>query len=97
MIVWEKNGLFIGKEYVIKMIVISYLIDKMVVVKGIECFNILIGFKWIGKIMIVFEGKKIFLVGGEESYGLLVGEYVCDKDVVVFCVMIVEMVVYYKD
>ena len=97
MTAWEKNGLLTGKEYVIKTIVTSYLIDKMAAAKGIECFNTLTGFKWIGKIMTALEGKKTFLAGGEESYGLLVGEHARDKDAVVSCAMIAEMAAYYKD
>jgi phosphoglucomutase len=97
MTAWEESGKLTGKEYVIKTIVTSYLIDKMAESKGIECFNTLTGFKWIGKIMTELEGKKTFLAGGEESYGLLVGEHARDKDAVVSCAMIAEMAAFYKD
>ncbi|WP_020536254.1 phospho-sugar mutase [Lewinella cohaerens] len=97
MTAWEKSGKLTGKEYVIKTIVTSYLIDKMAESKGIECFNTLTGFKWIGKIMTELEGKKTFLAGGEESYGLLVGEHARDKDAVISCAMIAEMAAFYKD
>src|SRR5690606_1321941 len=43
------------------------------------------------------NGKGRFLVGGEESYGYLVGELVRDKDAVVSAVFIAEMAAYYKD
>ncbi|MGH1437340.1 MAG: phospho-sugar mutase [Lewinella sp.] len=97
MTAWEESGKLTGKEYVIKTIVTSYLIDKMAESKGIECFNTLTGFKWIGKIMTELEGKKTFLAGGEESYGLLVGEHARDKDAVISCAMIAEMAAFYKD
>lgn len=97
MTAWEESGKLTGKEYVIKTIVTSYLIDKMAESKGIECFNTLTGFKWIGKIMTELQGKKTFLAGGEESYGLLVGEHARDKDAVVSCAMIAEMAAFYKD
>lgn len=97
MTAWEVAGKLTGKEYIIKTIVTSYLIDKIAASKGIECFNTLTGFKWIGKIMTELEGKKTFLAGGEESYGLLVGEHARDKDAVVACAMIAEMAAYYKD
>jgi phosphoglucomutase len=97
MTAWEESGKLTGKEYVIKTIVTSYLIDKMAESKGIECFNTLTGFKWIGKIMTELQGKKTFLAGGEESYGLLVGEHARDKDAVISCAMIAEMAAFYKD
>jgi len=97
MLAWKNSGKLTGKEYIVKTIVTSYLIDKMAAAKGIECFNTLTGFKWIGKIMTELQGKKTFLAGGEESYGLLVGEHARDKDAVVSCAMIAEMAAYYKD
>ncbi len=64
---------------------------------GVECFNTLTGFKYIGEIMTRLEGQKTFVAGGEESYGYLVGEHARDKDAVVSCAMIAEMAAYYKD
>ncbi|MEL6658185.1 MAG: phospho-sugar mutase [Bacteroidota bacterium] len=97
MTAWQESGKLTGKQYIVKTIVTSYLIDKMAASKGIECFNTLTGFKWIGKIMTSLQGQKTFLAGGEESYGLLVGEHARDKDAVVSCAMIAEMAAYYKD
>ena len=97
MTAWQESGKLTGKQYIVKTIVTSYLIDKMAAAKGIECFNTLTGFKWIGKIMTSLQGQKTFLAGGEESYGLLVGEHARDKDAVVSCAMIAEMAAYYKD
>ncbi len=97
MTAWQESGKLTGKQYIVKTIVTSYLIDKMAAAKNIECFNTLTGFKWIGKIMTSLQGQKTFLAGGEESYGLLVGEHARDKDAVVSCAMIAEMAAYYKD
>ena len=47
--------------------------------------------------MTSLEGKEKFIVGGEESYGYLVGDHVRDKDAIVSAVMIAEMAAYYKD
>lgn len=94
---WEKAGKLIGSEFVVKTIVTSYLIDKIAESKGIECFNTLTGFKYIGELMTKFEGQRTFIVGGEESYGYLVGEHARDKDAVISCAMMAEMVAYYKD
>ncbi len=94
---WEKAGKIDGNQYVVKTIVTSYLLDKIAASKGVECFNTLTGFKWIGALMTQMEGKKTFIAGGEESYGYLVGEHARDKDAIVSCAMIAEMAAYYKD
>lgn len=94
---WEKAGKLTGKEYVVKTIVTSYLIDKIAASKKVTCYNTLTGFKYIGEVMTKLEGAQEFLVGGEESYGYLVGEHARDKDAVVSCAMIAEMTAYYKD
>jgi len=94
---WEKAGKLDGNQYVVKTIVTSYLIDKMAASKGVTCYNSLTGFKFIGEIMTRLEGQKTFVVGGEESYGYLVGDHARDKDAVVACAMFAEMAAYYKD
>ncbi len=94
---WKKAGKLTGKEYIVKTIVTSYLIDRIAASYGVECFNTLTGFKYIGELITELEGKKTFIVGGEESYGYLVGEHVRDKDAIVSAVIIAEMAAYYKD
>ncbi len=94
---WENAGKLTGKEYTVKTIVTTYLIDKIAASKNVDCFNTLTGFKYIGELMTKFEGDRYFLAGGEESYGYLVGEHARDKDAVIACAMIAEMVAYYKD
>ena len=83
-------------DYVVKTVVTSYLIDAIAEHYGVECINTLTGFKYIGEVMTARQGKGRFLVGGEESYGYLVGEHARDKDAVVACAMIAEMAAYHK-
>lgn len=94
---WEEKGKFTGKEYIVKTIVTSYLIDTIAKDKGVECYNTLTGFKYIGELMTKFEGEKTFIGGGEESYGYLIGDIVRDKDAVVSAAFIAEMTAFYKD
>ncbi|MEQ8523269.1 phospho-sugar mutase [Gracilimonas sp.] len=94
---WEQAGKITGNEYIVKTIVTSYLIDRIAKAKGVECFNTLTGFKYIGELMTGLEGKKQFIAGGEESYGYLIGDHVRDKDAVVSCAIIAEMTAFYKD
>ncbi len=94
---WEKAGKLTNKEYIVKTIVTTYMIDAIAADKGVDCFNVLTGFKYIGEMMTKLEGERYFLAGGEESYGYLVGEHARDKDAVVACAMLAEMVAYHKD
>ncbi|WP_256011544.1 phospho-sugar mutase [Desertivirga xinjiangensis] len=94
---WEQNGKLTGKEYIVKTIVTSYIIDAIAAAKNVECYNTLTGFKYIGELMTKFEGQKTFIGGGEESYGYLIGDLVRDKDAVISAAFIAEMTAFYKD
>jgi phosphoglucomutase len=94
---WEKSGKLTGKEYIVKTIVTSNLIDAIAKAKNVTCYNTLTGFKYIGEIITKLQGKNTFIAGGEESYGYLIGELVRDKDAVVSSAFIAEMTAYYKD
>lgn len=94
---WEEKGKLTGKEYIVKTIVTTNLIDKIAAVKNVTCYNTLTGFKYIGELMTKFEGRQTFIGGGEESYGYLIGELVRDKDAIVSSAFIAEMTAYYKD
>lgn len=94
---WQEKGKLTGNEYVVSTIVTTPLIKAIADEKGVEYFDTLTGFKWIGKVMTELLGKKQFVVGGEESYGYLVGDLVRDKDAVISCAFIAEMTAFYKD
>ncbi|WP_316766606.1 phospho-sugar mutase [Pedobacter frigiditerrae] len=94
---WEEKGKLTGNEYVVSTIVTTSLIKAICDAKGVEYFNTLTGFKWIGQVMTQQQGKKTFIAGGEESYGYLIGDLVRDKDAVISCAFIAEMTAFYKD
>lgn len=94
---WKDAGKLDGNQYVVKTIVTSQLMDAIAASYGVPCPNVLTGFKFIGAMMTANEGRKTFVVGGEESYGYLVGEHARDKDAVIASVMIAEMTAWYKD
>lgn len=94
---WQESGKLTGNEYIVKTIVTSYIIDAIAEAKGVECYNTLTGFKYIGELMTRLSGEKTFIGGGEESYGYLIGDLVRDKDAVVSAAFIAEMTAYYKD
>ncbi|ACU04538.1 phospho-sugar mutase [Pedobacter heparinus] len=94
---WQEKGKLSGNEYIVKTIVTTNLIEAIAKAKNVTYYNTLTGFKWIGQIMTNLEGKQTFIVGGEESYGYLIGDLVRDKDAVVSCAFIAEMTAFYKD
>ncbi|MCZ2102271.1 MAG: phospho-sugar mutase [Chitinophagales bacterium] len=93
----QQSGKEVAYPYVMKTIVTSYMIDAIAASKGVACYNVLTGFKYIGEVMTREAGKKTFIMGGEESYGYLVGDHARDKDAVVACCMFAEMAAWYKD
>jgi phosphoglucomutase len=78
-------------------VVTTKLIEDIALSKNVGFYETLTGFKWIGALITELQGKKLFIAGGEESYGYLVGELVRDKDAVISCAFIAEMTAFYKD
>jgi len=91
----EQDNLF-PTDYTCKTIVTTNLISDIARSHNVQCYEVLTGFKYIGELMTNLLNKEKFLVGGEESYGYLVGDLVRDKDAVVSCAFIAEMTAYYK-
>jgi len=94
---WQQKGKLDGKQYIVKTIVTSNLIEVIAKEKNVTCYNTLTGFKYIGQLITELQGKATFIGGGEESYGYLIGELVRDKDAIVSGAFISEMTAYYKD
>lgn len=92
----EQRDLLPG-DYIVKTIVTTNLIADIARARQVTCYDTLTGFKYIGELITQKAGNGRFLVGGEESYGYLVGELVRDKDAVVSAVFIAEMAAYYKN
>lgn len=94
---WKEEGKITGKEYAVKTIVTSELVKKIATKNGVELFDCYTGFKWIAKIIRENEDKKVYLGGGEESYGFLAGDFVRDKDAVSACTLFAEIAAWAKD
>ncbi len=91
---WLKKGKLTGNEYIVKTIVTTELIKDIAKKFSVQCYDVLTGFKWIADVIRQNEGKKIFIGGGEESYGFMIGDFVRDKDAVATCAMIAEVAAY---
>lgn len=84
---------------IIKTIVTTEGARKIADNYGVECMDVLTGFKYIGEKIHEFEvnNDKTYLFGFEESYGYLAGTFVRDKDAVIASMLIAEMTLYYKN
>ncbi|MEP7251353.1 MAG: phospho-sugar mutase [Ginsengibacter sp.] len=87
----KNNGLAKPNDMVIKTIVTTDLIDVIAKDRNINCYNVLTGFKWIAEMIKEKEGKENYVVGGEESFGLMIGDKVRDKDAISAVAMICEI------
>ncbi len=85
-----------GTEFVVKTVVTTELIARIAASFGVECYDVLTGFKFIAAVIRENEGKKQFIGGGEESYGYLVGDSVRDKDAVASASMVAECAAWAK-
>ena len=94
-----ENGTMPKNPVCVKSIVSTPLADRVAEHYGVECRNVLTGFKWIGDQIAKLEAAgevERFIFGFEESYGYLAGSYVRDKDAVVGSMLICEMAAYYR-
>lgn len=94
---WKELGKVTGKEYAVRTIVTTNLVDKIAEKNGVEMYECYTGFKWIAAIMRENEGKKAYVGGGEESYGFLPEDFVRDKDAVASAVLLAEIAAWAKD
>lgn len=92
----KKNRLH-GNEYIISTIVTSGLFGEIAEKNGVECYNVLTGFKYFAALIRELEGKKKYIGGGEESFGYLPGDYVRDKDGISSCTLVAETAAWAKD
>lgn len=94
---WKEAGKFTGKEYIVKTIVTTDLMTRIADKFEVKTYETLTGFKYIAEIIRSLEGQEIYIAGGEESYGYLIGDFVRDKDAIASCAIIAEMAAYAKD
>ena len=87
-----KDGMFITT------IVSSDLAKAIAENYGLECIEVLTGFKNIGAVMKKAEENhdKTYVFGFEESYGCLIGDYARDKDGIAAVMSLCEAAAYYR-
>ncbi len=93
----KELGLLTGNEYVVKTIVTSELAAEIARRNGVEYYDCYTGFKYIADVIRENEGKKIYIGGGEESFGFLPADFVRDKDAVTSCALMAEIAAWAKE
>lgn len=93
---WSELGKLKGKEYIVKTIVTTELIERIAESFGVAHFDCLTGFKYIATVIRNLEGKMRYIGGGEESFGFLAEDFVRDKDAVSACSLAAEAAAWAK-
>ncbi|HTP65759.1 MAG TPA: phosphoglucomutase/phosphomannomutase family protein [Geobacteraceae bacterium] len=102
----DKDGTFIEPNYIIALLLdylvrsrrltggvarsvaTSHLVDAVARKHGIEVFETPVGFKYIGELI----SQDKIIIGGEESAGLSIKGHVPEKDGILACFLVAEMV-----
>ncbi len=94
----KEKGILPSDGMFITTIVSSELAKAIAKNYGLECIEVLTGFKNIGAVIKKAEEKKdkTYVFGFEESYGCLIGDYARDKDGISAVMSLCEAAAYYK-
>jgi phosphoglucomutase len=93
----KAKGVAQSNDFVCKTVVTTDMIDRIAADNNIKCYNVLTGFKWIAELIKEKEATENYTIGGEESYGLMIGSQLRDKDAVSAVALLCEMAAYEKD
>jgi len=93
----KEKGIAQPNDMVVKTIVTTDMIDEIAKQSQIKCYNTLTGFKWIAELIKEKEKIENYVIGGEESYGLMIGSKLRDKDAVSAVAILCEMAAYEKN
>jgi phosphoglucomutase len=93
----KAKGIAMPNDMVVKTIVTTEMIDTIASSNQVACYNVLTGFKWIAALIKQKEGQENYIIGGEESFGLMIGNQVRDKDAISAVALLCEMAAYEKN
>ena len=91
------KGIAEPNDMVITTIVTTPMIDAIAKGNNVACYRVLTGFKWIAEMIRAKEGKENYVIGGEESFGLMIGDKIRDKDGISAVALLCEMAAYEKE
>jgi phosphoglucomutase len=93
----KAKGIAQANDMVISTIVTTEMINEVAKQNNVACYNVLTGFKWIAEKIKELEGKENYVIGGEESFGLMIGDQIRDKDAISAVALMCEMAAYEKN
>jgi phosphoglucomutase len=93
----KTKGIAQKNDMVITTIVTTPMLDAIAAGNGVPCYRVLTGFKWIAEMIRAKEGKENYVIGGEESFGLMIGDKIRDKDGISAVALLCEMAAYEKE
>ncbi len=93
----KAKGIAEPNDMVITTIVTTPMIDAIAKGNEVACYRVLTGFKWIAEMIRAKEGKENYIIGGEESFGLMIGDKIRDKDGISAVALLCEMAAYEKE
>ncbi|MEO7984627.1 MAG: phospho-sugar mutase, partial [Bacteroidota bacterium] len=93
----KAKGIAQPNDMVITTIVTTPMIDAIANSNSVACYRVLTGFKWIAAMIRAKEGKENYIIGGEESFGLMIGDKIRDKDGISAVALLCEMAAYEKE
>jgi phosphoglucomutase len=94
---WEEKKMLTGNEFIVSTIVTTELLKRIAERFKVRYFECLTGFKFIADVIRRYEGEIKYIVGGEESFGYLIGDFVRDKDAVSACALLAEAAAWMAD
>ncbi len=92
----KAKGIAKPNDMVITTIVTTEMINEVAKQNEVNCYNVLTGFKWIAELIKEKEDKENYVIGGEESFGLMIGDQIRDKDAISAVALLCEMAAYEK-
>jgi len=92
----KAKGIAKPNDMVISTIVTTAMINEVAKQNGVACYNGRTGFKWIAELIKEKEANENYVIGGEESFGLMIGNEIRDKDAVSAVALLCEMAAYEK-
>jgi len=93
----KAKGIAQPNDMVITTIVTTEMINALAAANDVACYNVLTGFKWIAELIKEKEHQENYVIGGEESFGLMIGNQIRDKDAVSAVALMCEMAAYAKE
>ncbi|MEO6612177.1 MAG: phospho-sugar mutase [Chitinophagaceae bacterium] len=93
----KTKGIAKPNDMVITTIVTTPMISTIAARNQVACYHVLTGFKWIAEMIRQKEGKENYIIGGEESFGLMIGDKIRDKDGISAVALLCEMAAYEKE